>query len=137
MLAIIYCETKRYVRVKRKNQTFFIHCAPSDTFAQIKSEISLAMGGSDVISSQKMRLYIETPKPTVTEKKADDDQDMGGEKSLAPKGPIPDEAILSDHDVKNDAVLFVTFANSWEGGDATPVPEGDDSLWEEIDIVKP
>mmetsp|Transcript_2308 Transcript_2308/g.4899 ORF Transcript_2308/g.4899 Transcript_2308/m.4899 type:complete len:92 (+) Transcript_2308:420-695(+) len=91
------------------------------------------MGGSDVISPQKMRLYIETPKPTVTLAK-DADKDIS-EKTL-PKGPIPDTAILSDHDVKNDAVLYVTFAKSWESGGDSPVPEGDDA-WEEIEIVKP
>ena len=31
------------------------------------------------------------------------------EKQEEPKGPIPDAAILSDHDVKNDDVLYVTF----------------------------
>ena len=88
------------------------------------------MGGSDVISPQQMRLYIETLKPTSDNK--DEDKEMG-EKSM-PKDPIPDTAILSDHDVKNDAVLYVTFAKSWEsGGD---VPDGDDA-WEEIEIVKP
>lgn len=122
-----------YIRVKRRNQTFFIHTSPSDTFDQIKSEISLAMGGSDVISTQKMRLYIETPKPTVTEAK---DADKVISENLAPKGPIPDSAILTDHDVKNDAVLYVTFAKSWESGGDSPVPEGDDA-WEEIEVDKP
>ncbi|KAL7542889.1 hypothetical protein ACHAXR_013191 [Thalassiosira sp. AJA248-18] len=118
-----------YIRVKRKSQTFFIHTSPSDTFAHIKSEISQAMGGSDVISPQQMRLYIETIKPTNDEK----DGDKVMEEKLMPKGPIPDTAILSDHEVKNDSVLNVTFAKAFESGD---VPDGDDG-WEEIDIHKP
>ena len=119
-----------YVRVKRKNQTFFIQTSPSDTFGYIKSEIAQAMGGDDDMSPEKMRLYIEPKAATTTDaKKAadsddDDDDKVMADKSPAPKGPIPDEAILSDHDVKNDDVLFVTLT---EGGDA----------WEEIDIAKP
>mmetsp|Transcript_20368 Transcript_20368/g.35012 ORF Transcript_20368/g.35012 Transcript_20368/m.35012 type:complete len:137 (+) Transcript_20368:226-636(+) len=130
-----------YVRVKRRNQTFFIHTTPSDTFAQIKAEISQAMGGDDAISPKQMRLYIETPKEESSSEKKDDDdndgdEDMGGNKNSSniSKDLVPDAAILSDHGIKNDAVLYVTFAKGWEDGD--DVPEDDDG-WEEIEIVKP
>jgi hypothetical protein len=114
-----------YVRVKRKNQTFFVHTSPSDTFGRIKSEISLAMGGEDVIVPESMRLYIEAQiePTTAANKDKKDDDEVVGSKSSMPKGPIPDTAVLSDHNVKNDAVMYVTFA------------EG--KVWEEIDVFKP
>jgi hypothetical protein len=91
------------------------------------------MGGSNVISPQHMRLYIATPTSITAKDKYDDD--VLSEKSTH-KGPIPNTATLSDHDVKNDAVLYVTFAKSWENGVDSPVPDEDDE-WEEIEVVKP
>jgi hypothetical protein len=130
---------RSYIRVKRKNQIFFIHTSPSDTFGYIKSEIAIAMGGEDVISPKNMRLYIDVAAPassssiTTATKKEDDGGEqqvnIGGssnQKSMSPKGPIPDTALLSDHKVMNDAIMFVTFAN-----------DGVADSWEEIDIVKP
>ncbi len=85
------------------------------------------MGGEDVIVPGSMRLYIEAPTtepPAIANKdKKDGNVVVGGGKSSMPKGPIPDTAVLSDHNVKNDAVMYVTFA------------EG--KVWEEIDVVKP
>jgi hypothetical protein len=118
-----------YVRVKRRNQTFFIHTSPSDSFLQLKSEISLAMGGT--LSPQKMRLYIEISPKSSEVGKAGDDKEMADKKSTTTKGPIPDAALLSDHDVKSDDILYVVFAKSTAGDDN--VPEGDEN-WEEIDI---
>jgi len=86
------------------------------------------MGGGDVISPRQMRLYIETPTPALDNKKSTDDENLG-KKSFSTE-LIPDAAILSDHGVKNDAVLYLTFAESWESGN---VSEGDDG-WEEMDI---
>ena len=80
-----------------------------------------------------MRLYIATPTSITAKDKYDDD--VLNEKSTH-KGPIPNTATLSDHDVKNDAVLYVTFAKSWENGVDSPVPDEDDE-WEEIEVVKP
>ena len=54
-----------------------------------------------------MSLYIAPKTNNVVENK-DGDKSMS-EKQEEPKGPIPDAAILSDHDVKNDDVLYVTF----------------------------
>lgn len=119
-----------YIRVKRKNQTFFLRTAPSDTFAHLKSEISLAMGGDDVVSPQQMRLYVATPVPASDEKKNDDEKKPGG--TACPTELMPDAAILSDHGVKNDAVVYAAFSKSWESGNE--VPDGDDE-WEEIDVV--
>lgn len=86
------------------------------------------MGESDKKEVGQMRLYIAPVISNVVDKKVDVDTDtsMGKSEQLEPKGPIPDEAILSDHEVKNDAILYVTFAT------------GDDT-WEDIAdiIVKP
>ena len=86
------------------------------------------MGESDKKEVGQMRLYIEPVISNVVDKKVDVDTDtsMGKSEQLEPKGPIPDEAMLSDHEVKNDAILYVTFAT------------GDDA-WEDIAdiIVKP
>ncbi len=62
--------------------------------------------------------------------KGDDENDDDYNES-SPRGPIPDSAMLSDHDVKNDDVLFVTFVKNL-GGD---VPEdGDEDAWEKIEV---
>ena len=94
------------------------------------------MGGEDVISPKNMRLYIDVAAPassssiTTATKKEDDGGEqvvIGGssnQKSMSPKGPIPDTALLSDHKVMNDAIMYVTFAN-----------DGVADSWEEIDIV--
>ncbi len=36
-----------YVRLKRKNQTIFLHVEPSNSFGQIKSRIAEIVGMSD------------------------------------------------------------------------------------------
>lgn len=77
------------------------------------------MGGEDVIAPGSMRLYIEAPESASKDKDVDE---VVVDKSM-PKGPIPDTDILSDHNVKNDAVMYVAFAK--------------DAIWEKIDIVKP
>merc|ERR1719356_1072812 len=72
-----------------------------------------------------MRLYINRPiKPT-----------DGTEMNMSPVPVLlSDEAILSDHEIKNDAVLYVTFVKSEENRAETgDVPTSDDD-WEEIDI---
>jgi hypothetical protein len=70
-------------------------------------------------------LYIEAQiePTTAANKDKKDDDEVVGSKSSMPKGPIPDTAVLSDHNVKNDDVVYVTFA------------EG--KVWEEIDVFKP
>ena len=87
------------------------------------------MGGD--ISPQKMRLYIETSPKSPEGGKVGDDKEMADKKSTTTKGPIPDAALLSDHDVKADDILYVVFAKITDGDDN--VPEGDEN-WEEIDI---
>jgi hypothetical protein len=127
----VFYPISSYIRVKRRNQTFFIHTSPSDTFAHIKSEIALALGGNDIITPQHMRLYIATP--TNIAKDRYDDQVASGKST--PQGPIPDTATLSEYDVKNDAVLYVTFIKAWESCIDSQVSDEDD-VWEEIEATK-
>lgn len=91
------------------------------------------MGGDDVIAPKNMRLYIDVAasSSSITTTKKDDDRDeqvgsSSNQKSVSPKGPIPDTALLSDLNVTNDSVMYVTFAI-----------DGVADSWEEIDIVKP
>ena len=89
------------------------------------------MGGKDAIAAQHMRLYIATSTTPPTSTKEKDVEVM----SDKPEGPIPDTATLSEHDVKNDAVLYVTFAKEWNRGDDSPVSDEDDA-WEDIEVAK-
>lgn len=87
-----------HVRVKRRNQTFFIPTSPSDSFAYIKEEICRALGGDDAFDPKLMRLYIDN---------TDNDAGDADEGKETKKGPIPDAALLSDHDVKNDDIIIL------------------------------
>ena len=91
-----------HIRVKRRNQTFFIPTAPSDSFAYIKEEICKALGGDDdSIDVKAMRLYVDN-------KSEGGDADAGKET----KKEIPDAALLSDHDVKNDDIIILEMDES-------------------------
>lgn len=95
-------ERKEYIRVKRRNQTFFIPTSPSDSFAYIKEEICKALGGDDdSIDPKLMRLYIDN-------KNDGGDADAGKETKKA----IPDAALLSDHNVKNDDIIILEMDES-------------------------
>lgn len=87
----------------------------------------------DIITPQHMRLYIAPS--TIAGKDKNCDDDVMRDKT-SPNGPIPDAATLSEHDIKNDAVLYVTFVKAWESGIDSPVSDEDD-MWEEIEVVKP
>ncbi|KAL3809877.1 hypothetical protein ACHAXA_001302 [Cyclostephanos tholiformis] len=79
------------------------------------------MGGEGVISPRDMRLYIEASTDSAVKNKDGNSMDKSQPPvESIPKGPIPDTAVLSEHNIKNDAVLYVTFA---KGG-----------AWEEIDV---
>lgn len=79
------------------------------------------MGGDDVISPKLMRLYVVN--------KNDAGETDANESTT---GPIPDAAILSDHKVENDDILFLSLLKNWEGGiDGDNVPE-EDEKWEDV-----
>eukprot|EP00984_Skeletonema_dohrnii_P021725 scaffold10921_cov146-Skeletonema_dohrnii-CCMP3373.AAC.1 len=95
-------DRKDHIRVKRRNQTFFIPTAPSDSFAYIKEEICKALGGDDdSIDVKAMRLYVDN-------KSEGGDAEAGKET----KKEIPDAALLSDHDVKNDDIIILEMDES-------------------------
>jgi hypothetical protein len=71
-----------YIRIKRKNQTFFIPVSPKTTFLEIKTEISKAL--NDATSPTDMKLFRE-------------------EKEMM------DAATCADHEMKCSDVLCVTF----------------------------
>uniref|UniRef100_A0A7S3VD19 Ubiquitin-like domain-containing protein n=1 Tax=Chaetoceros debilis TaxID=122233 RepID=A0A7S3VD19_9STRA len=100
-----------YIRIKRRDQTFFIHVAKSTKIYSLKSEISQALSGSSSSSSstaataipENMKLY----------------KDTSGEDS----SELPDVAAIGDHDIiKDDGILYLTLKNG--------------SQWESIDIVE-
>lgn len=91
---------KRYVRVKRQNQTFFISCSPEDKILAIKQHIAVALQGrsekDDGVTADQMRLLLPAPKSTVLE---------------------DDRAISEYEEIENDVELHVVFQiseNQWE-----------------------
>uniref|UniRef100_A0A6S9B284 Ubiquitin-like domain-containing protein n=1 Tax=Ditylum brightwellii TaxID=49249 RepID=A0A6S9B284_9STRA len=111
-----------YVRIKRRNQTFFIQANRSDTIFHLKDEISNALNNE--ISPRKMRLYLSS---TTSSK---DSPPIPTPSSP----PLPDSATLADHDVKNDAILFVVFRKPEMSED-----DDDDGelCWEDVELYGP
>ena len=109
---------QRLVRVKRKNQTYFIHTKKSNTILSIKEEVSEALSGQ--VPPLKMRLY----------------------SSQTEKTPLPDEATLADHDnlVKDDetSILYLVFRKPGkedaEGEDQFGLI---DDVWEDVEVIEP
>eukprot|EP01083_Nonionella_stella_P123164 370993_1 len=99
-----------YIRIKRRDQTFFIHAAKSTKIYSLKSEISQALSESSSSSTtaataipENMKLY----------------KDISGEDS----SELPDVAAIGDHDdIKDDGILYLTLKNG--------------SQWESIDIME-
>jgi len=56
------------------------------------------LGGDDAFDPKLMRLYIDN---------TDNDAGDADEGKETKKGPIPDAALLSDHDVKNDDIIIL------------------------------
>ena len=88
------------------------------------------------VSARKMRLYLA---PDLNNNSGGNtesgDKKIGdGDGDSSPRSPIPDSAMLSDHSVKNDSILNLSFLK--EGRDnGVDVPEEDDA-WEDIDVLK-
>jgi len=103
----------------------------SDSVSYVKSQISEAL--NDTVSPNKMRIYVDPP-PSKQAPKKDDDEEMKAPAAAAPI-LLPDEALLSDHGIKNDCVLYVTFVKSEDDrGDDGTVDES--TAWEDIDVQK-
>uniref|UniRef100_A0A7R9Z3N5 Ubiquitin-like domain-containing protein n=1 Tax=Pseudictyota dubia TaxID=2749911 RepID=A0A7R9Z3N5_9STRA len=97
-----------YLRCKRQTQTYFVIAKKTDTVFHVKERISAALTGD--VSPRKMRLYL-------TEKSSE---------------PLPDSATMADHDVSNDACLYVVFRKPGQEDD-----EDDGTCWEDVDVIKP
>lgn len=84
-----------YVRIKRKTATVFLHVEPPETFAQIKERCG------QVFSTPPSEINL-----------------FSG--SIEAPSELPDAATIGDHQIENDAVIYMVFKK----GDS----------WEEIDI---
>lgn len=78
-----------YVRLKRKNQTIFLHIDPSDNFFQIKQRVG------EIFNLDPANILI-----IATDKKKE----------------LLDLATVSDQEIKNDDVLYLVFAKENGGG---------------------
>lgn len=100
----------------------------SDSISYVKSQISEAL--NDTVSPNKMRIYVDPP-PSKQAPKKDDDEEMKAPAAAAPI-LLPDEALLSDHGIKNDCVLYATFVKSEEDRGDGVVDESTE--WEEVQL---
>ena len=80
-----------------------------------------------------MRIYVDPP-PSKQASKKDDDEEMKAPAAAAPI-LLPDEALLSDHGIKNDCVLYATFVKSEDDRGDGIVDESTE--WEEIQLEAP
>ncbi len=78
-----------YVRLKRKNQTVFLHVEPSYSFLQIKQRL----GETFNMDASQMLLF-------------------AGDK----KKEFVDAATVSDQEIKNDDIIYMVFAKETGGG---------------------
>mmetsp|Transcript_35579 Transcript_35579/g.36274 ORF Transcript_35579/g.36274 Transcript_35579/m.36274 type:complete len:107 (+) Transcript_35579:136-456(+) len=80
-----------YVRLKRKNQTVFLHVEPSDNFSQIKKRIG------EIFNQDPMGIML-----------------MANDK----RRELVDLATISDQEIKNDDVMYMVFSkesgSGWE-----------------------
>ena len=89
----------RYVRVKRYNQTYFVMCQPSDTFAFIKQQVALA---NPECLANHMRLIL--PKENIVLQDEDKVENYGD-------------------DIKNETELYVVFKISDEEWESVAIAE--------------
>ena len=76
-----------YIRVKRSNQTIFLHVEPMDTFQDVKGKLKVILyppDGSD--ANEGLQLL---KNENLTE-------------------DLPDMATLVDHNIENDACIYLT-----------------------------
>ena len=85
-----------YIRLKRKNQTVFMHVEPSDSFGSVKQRVAELFA-------------VETGNVMLI---ADDK-----------KKELVDLATVSDQDIVNDAVVYIVFMKG-SGWETIEVPEG-------------
>lgn len=78
-----------YIRLKRRNQTVFLHVEPSNSFLQIKQRVAetFTMDPAHIVlvGSDKKKEYV-------------------------------DAATISDQEIKNDDIIYLIFAKETGGG---------------------
>jgi len=98
-----------HVRIKQRNQTFFIYTARSKTIATLKEEICRALGKEG--APRKMRIY----------------------HSKTSTNPLPDSAALSDHEsIQNDSLLYLVFRKPGKENEEEDVYDDANDFWESI-----
>ena len=96
---------RRCIRVKRRNQTFFIKTTQSSRISSIKSQISDALSRETI--PENMKLFLDEEKENVMRE-------------------LPDIASVADHEAlrKDDCVLYLIFRiaqDEWEEIDVMEV----------------
>lgn len=89
-----------YIRIKRKKQTYFLHCEPTDKISNILNEINQLNN----VQTSEMRLLLE-------------------------KNILIPEKTLKESKINNDSVLFLVYKdkNGWENVDI-PLPSKDEII---------
>jgi uncharacterized protein YcgL (UPF0745 family) len=92
-----------YIRFKRKNQTVFLHCEPSQTFASVKARLAENFG----LEPANIVLFANDK-----------------------KRELLDLATISDQEIKNDDIVYMCFPRETGSGFEDPssdtlVPLGD------------
>ena len=98
-----------YIRLKRKNQTVFLHIDPSDNFSQIKQRISSIFHVEPtavmLLASDKVSSFI-----TIFSIK------VACLSRLYQKRELLDLATVSDQEIKDDEVVYMIFGREGGGG---------------------
>lgn len=102
-----------YVRLKRKNQTIFLHIDPADNFFNIKQRVgelyALDPANIQLIGSDKVRISWTHG-------------NVFNNDNIFQKRELLDMATVSDQEVKNDDILYFLFTKDSGGG------------WEDIQV---
>lgn len=106
-LECLHLHQHRCVRIKRRNQTFFITTTNSSRISSVKSQISEALSRETI--PENMKLFLS----------------KDGTREL------PDIASVADHEssIRDDCVLYLVFregGNSWESIDVMEVMAEED-----------
>lgn len=119
-----YYAHHRCVRCKRRNATFFVRVKTTQTIADVKQEISDALSCSSDSSSSPSATAEAVPPQTMRIYASDKEG----------SDPLPNAATLADHEIANDAVLYVVFRKPGKEDVEDATADADDDCWEGIAI---
>lgn len=96
------------IRIKRKNQTFFIRTSKSSSISSIKNEIAEALSCSSTnekVIPEKMRLYL----------------------TMDPSSVLRDVSTVADHhNIKDNSELYLVFSKGSDAWESIDVEAMDD-----------